>query len=376
MASHPYENRPDWAYWRRAVAQAEELDPMIEAPFRFDERDLVVAAGSCFAQHIGRYLKADGYHFYVSEPAHPLVSAGAEIRLNYGIYSARYGNIYTPRQLVQLFDRAYGEFLPREDIWREGCGVVVDPFRPQIQPGGFNGEDEFRFDRLRHFRAVREAFEKLDVFIFTLGLTEAWRSREDGAVFPLCPGVSGGVFDKSRHEFVNFGVEAIVGDMRAFLDRLRGVNGKAKVILTVSPVPLVATAEERHVVVSTVYSKSVLRVACESLAREKNVAYFPSYEIVAGGFAKDYFAADRRSVTEEGVAHVMRVFSRHFLKRSLTKKIIGRARDLVARGARAENGELAAIEAAFKVMCDEEALDLQACDSPAPASPDRRQGNS
>ena len=370
MASHPYENRPDWVYWRKAVAQAEELDPMLEAPFRFGERDVVVTAGSCFAQHIGRYLKADGFNFFVSEPAHPLVSAGAEIRLNYGVYSARYGNVYTPRQLVQLFDRSHGAFSPREDIWRERRGVVLDPFRPQIQPGGFNSEEELRFDRVRHFRAVREAFEKLDVFVFTLGLTEAWRSREDGAVFPLCPGVAGGVFDASRHEFINFDVDAIVGDMRAFFDRLRSVNAKARVILTVSPVPLIATAEARHVLVSTFYSKSALRVACEILARQKDVAYFPSYEIVAGGFAKDYFAADRRSVTEDGVAHVMRVFSRHFLKRSFTKKILGRARGLLARGG-AGSGEMAAIEASFKVMCDEEALDFQAREAGASAPPDR-----
>jgi len=50
-----------------------------------------------------------------------------------------------------------------------------------------------------------------------------------------------------------------------------------------------------------------LRVACEKIVKGcKNVAYFPSYEIVTGGFGKtSYFAEDCRSVTEEGVAHVM-----------------------------------------------------------------------
>ena len=33
----------------------------------------------------------------------------------YGIYSARFGNIYTARQLLQLIQRAYGEFVPVED---------------------------------------------------------------------------------------------------------------------------------------------------------------------------------------------------------------------------------------------------------------------
>ena len=65
--------------------------------------------------------------------------------------------------------------------------------------------------------------------------------------------------------------------------------------------------------VATSYSKAVLRVACEivSSARD-NVAYFPSYEIVTGPFARgSYFAEDLRSVTEEGVSHVMRMFFKY-----------------------------------------------------------------
>jgi GSCFA family len=66
-----------------------------------------------------------------------------------------------------------------------------------------------------------------------------------------------------------------------------------------------------------------LRVACEKIVKScKNVAYFPSYEIVTGGFGKtSYFAEDCRSVTEEGVAHVMRVFMRHHVRNSGTLRI-------------------------------------------------------
>ena len=51
--------------------------------------------------------------------------------------------------------------------------------------------------------AVREMFERLDVFVFTLGLTEAWRSRIDGAVYPLAPDVVAGKMGQAAHEFVN-----------------------------------------------------------------------------------------------------------------------------------------------------------------------------
>jgi hypothetical protein len=157
-------------------------------------------------------------------------------------------------------------------------------------------------------------FEELDVFIFTLGLTECWQSKEDGAVFPVCPGVSGGEFDPLRHGFVNETVDDIVGEMASFLLCLARVNPHAEVILTVSPVPLAATArQDQHVLTATTYSKSVLRVAAETLAsRFSHVSYFPSYEIITGAFSRGaYYAPDLRNVLEDGVSHVMRLFMKH-----------------------------------------------------------------
>ncbi|HEY8214965.1 MAG TPA: GSCFA domain-containing protein [Methylocystis sp.] len=361
MKTHPYSKRPDYALWRRAVADVApgEIDPVVEVPFRLGVREKVATAGSCFAQHIGRYLRSSGCNYLITESPHSFISPQAAETLNFGLYTARYGNVYTSRQLLQLFDRAYGKFTPKENHWAEGAAHVVDPFRPQIQPGGFNSTRELDFDRERHFEAVRRAFETLDVFVFTLGLTELWRSREDGAAFPLCPGVAGGDYSPARHEFVNLGVDDVVADMTAFIQRLRAVNPGARIILTVSPVPLVATAEPRHVLLSTMYSKSALRVACDVLSRAlSHVAYFPSYEIVAGGYAQtDYFAPDRRSVTQEGVAHVMRVFDRHFIKRNAAGEALrGALRAIAPTRAAAPEDPIAA---AMRLMCDEEALSLE-----------------
>lgn len=364
MAAHPYADLPDHAFWRRAIAAIapDEIDPVVAVPFSFGARAKVATAGSCFAQHIGRYLKAANCAYLVTESPHPLLTEEAARITNYGVFTARYGNIYSAKQLLQLFERAYGRFRPAEDIWIEPTGTVRDPFRPTIQPGGFNSEREYQLDRARHFSAVREAFETLEVLVFTLGLTEAWRSRADGAVYPVCPGVSGGVFAPERHEFVNFDVTEVTGDLRAFIEGLRAVNPGAKVILTVSPVPLAATAAQQHVLASTIYSKSVLRVAAETVARAcDNVAYFPSYEIIVSGAAGDYFAVDRRTVTEKGVGHVMRIFARHYLKSEtespgLVGNIRRKIEATVGAAVDARSRE-AGLQAAFQVMCDEEALD-------------------
>ncbi|GEL44555.1 hypothetical protein MEX01_51460 [Methylorubrum extorquens] len=157
-------------------------------------------------------------------------------------------------------------------------------------------------------------FTSLDVFVFTLGLTEAWHDPSDGAVVPIAPGVVGIDDEAERYEFLNFTSTEVQADLEEFVSLLSSVNQSCKVILTVSPVPLVATYEKRHVLTATTYSKSVLRVAADECAqRQNNVIYFPSYEIITGSYARgNYFAEDLRSVTDEGVKHVMSVFMRHF----------------------------------------------------------------
>jgi hypothetical protein len=273
-----------------------------------------VTAGSCFAQHIARYLRNNGFNYLVAETALSSMPAELAERYSYGMFSARYANIYTTRQLVQLFDRAYGVFDPEDDAWRSDRGWH-DPFRPFIQPGGFTSREELAADREGHLRAVRRLFEQGDCFIFTLGLTECWESVADGAILPACPGTSGiGFFDPDRYRFRNFTAAEVAADLSAFVAKLRGVNAGVKIILTVSPVPLIATMEDRSVIVSTAYSKAVLRVAAEEVARgHDRVAYFPSYEIITSNYSRgSYYADDLREVREAGVSRVMGLFLKYY----------------------------------------------------------------
>ncbi len=350
--SHPYAGAADHRVWRKAMsAPGPDADPAAGFPFRLRPQDKVAAAGSCFAQHISRRLREGGFTFLVTEPAHPILPPETAEAYNYGRFTARYGNIYTARQLLQLLRRAYGRFSPAEDVWDGADGGFVDPFRPSIQPGGFATAGEFDLDRRQHFAAVRRAFESLDALVFTLGLTEGWEAAADGAVFPACPGTVGGRFDPAAHVFRNHTVDEVTADLCAFVRELRAVNPAARLILTVSPVPLVATAGEDHVLNATTYSKSVLRVAAGTVAaREADVAYFPSYEIITGPQARGrYFADDLRSVTEAGVDRVMTLFFRHATEEGVPPA--------PAAPAPETDPFLQDMRAVVQVLCDEERLD-------------------
>lgn len=346
---NPYAGAPRTQFWKDAVAGVEpsSLDPVVNPSFLIAHGEKVATAGSCFAQHIARTLAHSGFNYYVSESAPPgMTEAQAHVE-NYGVFSARYGNIYTVRQLVQLFERVSGRFTPQDQAWLRTDRRWVDPFRPQIVPEGFADVKELETSRSEHFAAVRELFTQCDVFIFTLGLTEGWRSRLDGAVFPIPPGVAGGEMDPDRYEFVNFTHDEIVDDLHRAIDTLTSLNPKCKVILTVSPVPLIATYEPRHALVATTYSKSVLRVAAEEAMRfYDHVEYFPSYEIITGSFNRGaYYDVDLRTVKEEGVAHVMNVFMAHYAEgASATSQKANTARPVHKPSA------------TFDIVCDEEAI--------------------
>jgi len=317
---HPYRGLPSFQFWNSGVTHSApgSLDPMVAAKFQIKPSDRVATMGSCFAQHISRHLLQRGLQYFVAETGDPSLSAEKQIERNYGVFSARYGNVYTTRQAVQLFDRAFGLFNPLETSWETEAGGFVDPFRPQIEPTPWATIEEVVKSRDEHLSSVRRVFLESDILVFTLGLTEAFVSADDGAVYPVAPGVSGGSYASDRYMFVNYGVDQVMRDLDELISKVREINAELRFILTVSPVPLIATFEPRHVLVSTTISKASLRVAANEITKRYDfVEYFPSYEIISGSAAgAKYYENDLREVSQVGVNHVMRIFEKHMLQDS------------------------------------------------------------
>jgi len=311
MTDHPYARLPPKAFWRTAVATGAplSLDGLWTPKFDISATDRIITAGSCFAQHISRALQAAGYAWFNAEPGP--VDLPDPARFNYGVFSFRTGNIYTPALLRQWIEWSLAEAAsPADDleIWEQD-GRYYDAFRPLIEPNGFASPEEVRIARKATFSAVRRALEA-DLLVFTLGLTEAWQNSETGLFYPACPGTLAGTFDPGRHRFVNFDFSEIESDLKRAIQLARTVNPRLRVLLTVSPVPLTATASGDHVLVATTYSKSVLRAVAGQVARaDPAIDYFPSFEIITspatGGM---YFAENLREITPAGVARVMSLF--------------------------------------------------------------------
>lgn len=318
MSSNPYKELPDNAFWKRAVATRhyQNLSELWVAP-DLTGKEKFATAGSCFAQHIGRHIAERGEANYLDLEQAPLFIPESE-RENFGynMYTCRYGNIYTSRQLLQIAQEAMGERPISRHAWKKD-GRYFDAIRPTVDPAGHDSAETVYRLRAEHLSNVAQMLKSLDVFVFTLGLTETWVDIEDGTVFPTAPGVVAGDPENDKAYYKNLSIDEIRDDLTNFWQLLTSLNSDAKMILTVSPVPLIATASGQHVLSATTYSKSVLRVAAEELASsESNIYYFPSYEIINSAAGRGYyFEPDLRSVNDNGVEFVMS----HFFSGGLAK---------------------------------------------------------
>lgn len=307
----PYTGLPPRAFWRTGVSEQNPLTitDLYRRKFEIALEDKIVTAGSCFAQHIAKHFTAHGYRVVNAEPAPEGLDAEIAKRFGYGVYSARYGNLYTTRQLLQLTLESLGARTPQNIVW-EKDGRYYDALRPSVEPEGLESPEEVLLHRKGHMTAVRRILTSMDLFVYTFGLTEAWVDKRDGTVFPTAPGTIAGSFDPKFFEFKNFTCSEVLDDFLRFRQLIRKRNPKARFLVTVSPVPLTATAGNEHVLAATTYSKSVLRAVAGELAqRFEEIDYFPSYEIIASHFSRGFFyESNLRSVHPAGVENVMRIF--------------------------------------------------------------------
>lgn len=261
-------------------------------------RDTPVSViGSCFVRHLRRWLIAEGYNFCQWEDG---PRAGAS--------SVRNGQVYTPAAFEQMLRWAYEGFDAVEESWpaltHDQDGGLACPYRRWV---GWPDEASMHAERAAHFRAVRNMVERSEVLLFTLGLSETWRRRDDHTAYYARPPAQ--LLDPDVHEHHLLSPEESQASLERAYATMRAANPRLQLVLTLSPIPLKATGLDRHVVISDTVSKANLRVAIDRFCRNHpEIVYFPSYEIVTRTPAWK-FDDDHRHITDQGVVQqIMRTF--------------------------------------------------------------------
>lgn len=136
-------------------------------------------------------------------------------------------------------------------------------------------------ERRRDIGAVYGDLRAADVVIVTLGFVDAWFDNETNLYLNRMPPHAFARKNGGRFVFKRLGVSDVIALLEPAFNGL--LTCGARIVLTVSPVPIQTTFSDKDCVVANEYSKSVLRVCADHLSNKDGVDYFPSYEIVRSG---------------------------------------------------------------------------------------------
>ncbi|ABE46809.1 GSCFA domain-containing protein [Polaromonas sp. JS666] len=274
-----------------------------------DKATPLVAFGSCFASNISNYLHKRGYNVLTKREGRSYVTSMGD-------------GIVNTFAILQQFKWAWLNYVPEGTFWH---GYEAEEF-------GY--DEEIRLE-------TKALFDEADVFVITLGLSEIWYDEPTGEVFWRA--VPQDRYDAERHKFRISTVEENKRNLLEIHSLIRRFRPDAKIVITVSPIPLTATFRPETCIAANAVSKAVLRVAVDEVMREvqptdSNIYYFPSYDVVMYAFDNQW-TEDRRHVYPHVLDFNMKVFETHFcqskMDASALEKAYKRALELdrkVARG--------------------------------------------
>ena len=258
-----------------------------DSPF-LDKKTSITTFGSCFARHVAEYLEDRGYNISSPKP-HSIVD-----------FRAGVNNTFAIRQLVEW---AYNDRQPSEETWHKDDKGVVERSEPL---------------RMR----TLEKFKNTDLFIITLGLSEVWYNKKTGDVFWRA--IPDNVFDENLHGFRVSSFDENKKNIQEIYKIIIKNNPDARVLFTMSPVPLVATFRPVSCLTANSASKSILRAAIDEFYRENNgcrnnnLYYWPSYEIIEKVFPQiidgGAYRPDNRHIKNNLVDIIMKLFEEYYVK--------------------------------------------------------------
>lgn len=268
---------------RHDLYSAEAVENSVVHGFRpdqpvIDKSTRITAFGSCFAANISNHLAERNFNIAGKKEAE---SKAYVIRCGEGMV-----NTFVLRQ---QFEWAWENQQFDQALWH-----------------GYDKE-EYGYDEGVRV-ATKEIFDNTDVFILTVGLSEIWYDEPTGNVFwRTIPKDS---YDPERHKFRVSSVQENKENLQAIRALIKKHRPDAKLIVTLSPVPLYATFRDQSCIASNSVSKATLRVALDEFLRENedpDLFYWPSYEIVQDIFAGS-MKNDMRHPKEDVLQFIMYLF--------------------------------------------------------------------
>jgi hypothetical protein len=259
-----------------------------EYSFKIDYGQSIGLWGSCFTEHIGRFLEQSLFNTAIN-PC---------------------GIIYNPISILEALQLSIGIKTLDENTLFEKDGIWYS----WAHHSQFWGNTKTELLQKIESQTI---IKVPNIMMITFGTSYAYQLKSNGKIVANCHKVPGNQFSKML-----LSSNEIVGAWREEIQKLLVIQPDLKIILTVSPV-----RHWRDGAAENTLSKSILIQAVHELKAlfPEHVFYFPAYEIVLDEL-RDYrfFKEDMIHPNEQAVAYVWEQFCNAFFNVStneILKKI-------------------------------------------------------
>ena len=265
-----------------------ELIPEASA-VKINLKESVLTAGSCFSDSIGARL----------------------VESKFNVLTNPFGVSYNPHSIHKVLRYALHNQAVPNNTYAESHELIVNYDFHSSFSALKKSEIEMK---IREVVGASHYFLKDTKWIFiTYGTAWVYERKDTGEIVSNCHKMPASGFTKSL-----LSQKKVLESFEEFYRDLKTFNPDCKIILTVSPVRHIKDTLQLNSV-----SKSVLRLACQSIAETYSDAfYFPSYEIMLDDL-RDYrfYKTDRIHPSEEAEEYIWSKFSDCYFDRA-TKEFI------------------------------------------------------
>jgi len=255
----------------------------------------VSSIGSCFAEEILLWLQQN----------------------NFNVIQPDWGMVYNPRNIRLIIEGGleYDKFNPKERYWDFGDGDIRTPYvksSTELSPVRLGSTlEQAREKEANLFNRFGNVLRNVETLIITLGQTEYWATEKQ---YPFYAAPWAGIQDGTiNHKPYNLSQAEVKEELHTIVKLLKKHNPSINILISVSPVPLVASIlEGSSAYIAAGRAKSTLHSATLEVVDEyENVYYMPSYEIVTCR-PQTTFKPDGRHVLGSTVATIMGTFKKLF----------------------------------------------------------------
>jgi len=289
------------ARWDSNIDRYNQPLAMVEhkPKFKLSESDSFFCMGSCFARNVEEYLIYAGRKVLSKRIISP--------KNEWNMRPNGFVNKFTTASMLNELEWQISPPVINESLFDFSTRGWLDlQLDPGVSPVSIERAIERRAYLIHdYFARIRQA----SIVVLTLGLTEVWRDEFSGRFLNASPSFYSIRREPERYILEITDTQQNFEKLELIWQSIKSLNHSAKLIVTVSPVPISETFSGHDVLVANMRSKSTLRVAAEAFAESHDdVDYYPSYDMVAMSPRALAYDADCLHVTNRAVGEIIRQF--------------------------------------------------------------------